>query len=172
MKWMDRLKKNSKAPEEGATKTTKTPPEILESPKHGGYENYENPKNGQKGVFVVFVASPDSAFQKNEGATAPKPETRQKGVFVGFVASPDKDSGKNAKPMPPTTPPPPKPTPPFSVHAPWNVADNAYQNHHWQCQQCRVNARTRDREPRCAIGQELYTAYELAAMKAGTPHPR
>lgn len=65
---------------------------------------------------------------------------------------------------PPTTPPP-KPTPRFSVHAPWNVADNAYQNHHWQCPQCRVNARTRDREPRCAIGQELYTAYELAAMK-------
>ena len=81
------------------------------------------------------------------------------GTFGGFGGSP------LAHPEKTTFSAPPKPVPRFSVYAPWNEADRAYQAHHWQCPQCRVNARTRDREPRCAIGQELYTAYELAAMK-------
>ena len=113
MTWMERLKKNEKGHGDGATKPTKPPHEILERPKHGGYKTYETPKNGEKGGFVGFVASPDSAFQKNEGVPAPDQQNGQKVGFVGFVAPLDSAFQKIDKPAtaPDWTPPPPAPDP-------------------------------------------------------------
>ncbi|SEQ44876.1 hypothetical protein [Giesbergeria anulus] len=72
------------------------------------------------------------------------------------------------KPAPPAvvspaaTPSPAKPLPKFSVHQPWNVADRAYQAHHWSCTTCKATARSGGSSQRCATGQHLYATYEQA----------
>lgn len=58
----------------------------------------------------------------------------------------------------------PKPLPKFSVHQPWNLADRAYQAHHWNCTTCKVAARSGGHSQRCTEGQHLYDLYEQAAM--------
>ena len=71
------------------------------------------------------------------------------------------------KPAPPAvvspaaTPSPAKPLlPKFSVHQSWNVADRAYQAHHWNCTTCKAAARSGGSSQRCATGQHLYATYE------------
>ena len=59
----------------------------------------------------------------------------------------------------PAPPDPAKPLPRFHVAQPWNVADKAYQAHHWSCATCKAAARS-GHSDRCTQGQHLYDLYE------------
>jgi len=58
--------------------------------------------------------------------------------------------------------PAPKPLPLFHVAQPWNVADKAYQAHHWSCTTCKAAARSGGSSQRCTVGQHLHQLYEQA----------
>ncbi|MBX9936536.1 MAG: hypothetical protein K2Y10_08070 [Burkholderiaceae bacterium] len=67
-------------------------------------------------------------------------------------------------------PDPAKPLPKLHSAQSWNVADRAYQAHHWNCTTCKAAARSGHSE-RCVQGQHLYATYEQAfeAAKGATP---
>ena len=52
------------------------------------------------------------------------------------------------------------PEPPASASA-WELADRAYQAHHFQCPQC-ISAGVTRSQPRCAIGAALWEEYQQA----------
>lgn len=70
--------------------------------------------------------------------------------------------------LPPAPPAPPKPHPApapkpmgwLHMEQPWRAADRLYQNHHWQCTECKAAARAAPgTADRCAEGQLLHDAY-------------
>ena len=68
-------------------------------------------------------------------------------------------------PAPPTAastrpPAPAKPMGWLHLGQPWRAADRLYQNHHWQCPECKVAARAAPgTAERCTEGQRLHDAY-------------
>ena len=67
--------------------------------------------------------------------------------------------------LPPAPPAPPKPHPApapkpmgwLHMEQPWRAADRLYQNHHWQCTECKAAARAAPgTADRCAEGQRLH----------------
>lgn len=123
--WLARLK-SEKPPATYATKTTKTPP------------------SDENGVFVGFVASPPSCFQKIEGREQP------------------------AEALAANDAPAPAPAPADDTGAPalmdWRQADADYLRHHWQCPSC--CAAGHGRGQRCATGADLWATYEAACDAA------
>lgn len=59
-------------------------------------------------------------------------------------------------------PPAPAPATWCSVVQPWRVADQLYQNHHWQCTTC--SAAATGHAARCPEGQRLHDAYTTQVM--------
>ena len=77
--------------------------------------------------------------------------------------------------LPPAPPAPPKPHPApapkpmgwLHMEQPWRVADRLYQNHHWQCTECKAAARAAPgTAERCTEGQRLHDEYTAQAAAA------
>ena len=74
-----------------------------------------------------------------------------------------------APPAPPAPHPAPAPKPMGWLHMeqPWRAADRLYQNHHWQCPECKAAARAAPgTAERCTEGQRLHDEYTAQAAAA------
>ena len=74
-----------------------------------------------------------------------------------------------APPAPPAPHPAPAPKPMGWLHMeqPWRAADRLYQNHHWQCPECKAAARAAPgTAERCTEGQRLHNDYRAQAAAA------
>ena len=77
--------------------------------------------------------------------------------------------------LPPAPPAPPKPHPApapkpmgwLHMEQPWRAADRLYQNHHWQCPECKAAARAAPgTAERCTEGQRMHDEYTAQAAAA------
>ena len=85
--------------------------------------------------------------------------TANKAALIEFLQAIDQ--------LPKAPPAPAKPMGRWHMEQPWRAADRLYQNHHWQCTECKAAARAAPgTADRCAAGQHLHVAYDKAAMAA------
>ena len=85
--------------------------------------------------------------------------TANKAALIEFLQAIDQ--------LPKAPPAPAKPMGRWHMNQPWRAADRLYQNHHWQCPECKAAARAAPgTAERCTEGQRLHDEYTAQAAAA------